>query len=281
MREPYFSAMNSCVRRCPTILCAIALIVTFAGCRTASVSGFTTSKKAIRVDRPMFDLYTTRITDSTAQLRFVTTTTLRADDNTIRYVDINIAVSNGTHDSLLVFPTLAREDSSDGTLYVIGEALWESPALRTASSFTADVSVVTSSNHIIFSQDIDVREPVALDLYPSLSASSDSSVMFRCLARRVFVPHGEYLPSSEVFRIRVRDESGEIVWASDTDMAFLALVSLVQPQTLGRLHIYEMPWNGRMLNGRRIKPGTYRAEYIIPSRPLEYSTSRDFTWPIR
>ncbi len=273
--------MNMQVVRHPLILCAIALIATLAGCRTASVSGFTVSKKAIRVDRPMFDVFATRITDTSAQLRFVTTTTLRADDNTIRYVDINVASSNGGHDSLLVFPTIAREDSSDGTIYIVGEALWESPSLRTASSFDADVSVVTASNHIIFSQTIDIREPVALDLYPSLSASSDTSVMFRCLARRAFVPRGEYLPSSEVFRIRVRDEHGEIVWSSDTDMAFLALVSLVQPQTLGRLHIYEMPWNGRMLNGRRIKPGTYRAEFIIPSRPLEYSTSRDFTWPIR
>lgn len=273
--------MNVHVVRFPAFLCALALIAMLAGCRTASISGFTASKKAIRVDRPMFDVYTTRITDSSAQLRFVTTTTLRADDNTIRYVDINIATSNGSHDSLLVFPTIAREDSSNGGLYIIGEALWESPALRNGSSFTADISVVTASNHIIFSQNIDVREPVALDLYPSVSSSADSSVMFRVLARRVFVPHGEYLPSSEVFRIRVLDERGVIVWSSDTDMAFLALVSLVQPQTLGRLHIYEMPWNGRMLNGSRIKPGTYRAEFIIPSRPLEYSTSHDFTWPVR
>ena len=262
-------------------LVAAVCIVLVPSCRTASVSGFTPSRKAIRVDRPVFDVYASRITDSSAQLRFLTTTTLRATDNTIRYVDINIKTSDSTYDSLLVFPTLAREDTGDGTLYVVGEALWESSSLRTSSTFQADISVVTASNHLVYSQDISIHAPVALDLYPSVDATSDSTLMFRCLARRVFVPHGEYLPSSEVFRIRILDEHGEIVWASDYDMAFLAIVSLVQPQTSGRLHIYEMPWNGRMLNGRRMKPGRYTAEYIIPSRPLEYRTTREFSWPVR
>jgi hypothetical protein len=206
---------------------------------------------------------------------------LRADDNTIRYVDINIQTSDSASDSLLVFPTLAREDSSDGLLYMVGEALWESTVLRHTSSVQADVSVVTTSNHIMFSQDIEVSDPVALDLYPSVELSTDSSVVFRCLARRVLIPHGEYLPSSEVFRIRVADEQGNLVWMSDHDMAFLAMVSLVQPQSPGRLHVYEMPWNGRMLNGRRIMPGRYVAEYIIPARPLEYRKLHTFTWPVR
>lgn len=259
----------------------LVLCTLLPGCRTASVSGFTTSNKAIRVDRPMFDLYASRLSDSSAQFRFVTTATLRTDDNTIRYVDLVLRASDAPGDTLLVFPTIARDDAAGSPLYIIGEALWESPVLRTATSVTADVSVVTTTDHIVFTQTVDVRDPVALDLYPRVEATSDSTLVFRCMARRVFVPRGEYLPSSEVFRVRVTNDQGDIVWSSDDDMAFLALVSLVQPQTSGRIHIYEMPWNARTSNGRRLKPGTYTAELTIPSRPIEYGTRMTFTWPLR
>lgn len=279
--EVYFCCMNSTVLRCTAGIAWLILCVLLPGCRTASVSDFTTSNKAIRVDRPMFDVFASRLTDSSAQFRFVTTSTLRTDDNTIRYVDLVLRASDAPGDTLLVFPTIARDEVPGSPLYIIGEALWESPALRSATSVTADVSVVTATDHIVFSQIVDVRDPVALDLYPRAEATSDSTLVFRCMARRVFVPRGEYLPSSEVFRVRVMNEQGELVWSSDDDMAFLALVSLVQPQTSGRIHIYEMPWNARTANGLRLKPGTYTADFIIPSRPIEYGTRMTFQWPLR
>ena len=273
--------MNQHVLRWSTIAAMVLLCVIASGCRTASTSGFAPTKKAIRVNRPMFDLHATRLTDSSAQFRFVTTSTLRADDNTIRYVDLALRTSNFTADSLLIFPTIARDESPNSPLYIIGEALWESPQLRTSTTVQADISVVTASDHIVFAQDVEVRDPIALDLYPSIQASNDTTITFGCLARRVFVPRGEYLPSSEVFRVRVSDEQGQLVWSSDEGMAFLALVSLVQPQTSGRLHVYEMPWNGVATNGQRIKPGTYTADLTIPSRPLEYGTRITFKWPLR
>jgi len=273
--------MNQHVLRWSTIAAAVLLCVIASGCRTASTSGFAPSNKAIRVNRPMFDLHATRLTDSSAQFRFVTASTLRADDNTIRYLDLALRTSNLPADSLLIFPTIARDESPNSPLYIIGEALWESPQLRTSSTVRADISVVTASDHIVFTQDVEVLDPVALDLYPSVRASNDTTIMFGCLARRVFVPRGEYLPSSEVFRVRVSDEQGQLIWSSDEDMAFLSLVSLVQPQTSGRLHVYEMPWNGVATNGRRIKPGTYTADLTIPSRPLEYGTRITFAWPLR
>jgi hypothetical protein len=251
------------------------------GCRTAGVSTFTTTKKAIRVDRPMFDVFATRLSDTTVQFRFVTTSSLRTVDNSIRYVDLILGTPTEQQDSLLVFPTLARDESDNGSIYVVGEALWESPRLRTLRSVPTDIAVVTTSDHIIFSQDVEIRDPVGLDLYPSIMATTDTSVSFQCLARRVFVPRGEYLPSSEMLRVRVLAENGDVVWRSDEDMAFLTLVSLVQPQTAGRLHVYEMPWNGRTSAGERVRAGTYRAQFIIPARPNEYGAFLDFTWPLR
>ena len=88
---------------------------------------------------------------------------------------------------------------------------------------------------------------------------------------------GLLLPSSEMLRVRVLAENGDVVWRSDEDIAFLALVSLVQPQTAGRLHVYEMPWNGRTSAGKQMRAGTYRAEFIIPARPNEYVAFLDFT----
>ncbi len=273
--------MTTCQAR-TTLLAVILLALAITnGCRTAGVSSFATSKKAIRVDRPMFDVFATRLSDTTVQFRFVTTSSLRTVDNSIRYVDLVLGSPTEQQDSLLVFPTLARDESNEGSIYVIGEALWESPRLRTLLSVPADIAVVTASDHIIFSQDVEIREPVGLDLYPSIMATTDTSVSFQCLARRVFVPRGEYLPSSEMLRVRVLAENGDVVWRSDEDIAFLALVSLVQPQTAGRLHVYEMPWNGRTSAGKQMRAGTYRAEFIIPARPNEYVAFLDFTWPLR
>lgn len=273
--------MTTCHARTTLMAILLLALAAISGCRTAGVSTFTTSKKAIRVDRPMFDVFATRLSDTTAQFRFVTTSTLRTVDNSIRYVDLILGTPTEHQDSLLVFPTLARDESNDGSMYVIGEALWESPRLRSVRSVSADVSVVTASDHITFSQEVEIREPVGLDLYPSVTVTSDTSVSFQCLARRIFVPRGEYLPSSEIFRVRVLAENGDVIWRSDEDMAFLTLVSLVQPQTAGRLHIYEMPWNGRTSTGKRVRAGSYRAEFIIPSRPNEYGAFLDFTWPLR
>ena len=109
--------------------------------------------------------------------------------------------------------------------------------------------------------------------------SDDSSYTLGVNARRNRLVDGEYLPSSEDLRVTVR-RGLDVVWQSQTGLAFLTVVMPVRPERIGEQSVYSVDWNGKDADGKQLPAGEYSAELIIPSRPAPYHTQMTFTWPL-
>lgn len=240
------------------------------------------NNKAFIVNRPMFDVKGVRLSDSTVQISFVTASTLRTNDRSIRFVETYIG-PDATHldDSLQMSTSMAGTPGVDATILFIGEAHWDTPAAKLSKRAVADISIVNGTDHIIFRTEIEYQKAEPLDLLPFVTPMADSSVEIGAIAKRIFVPQGEYLPTSESFRVLISDGKGSVVWRSDAGMAFLSVVTNVEPQSANAIHRYVMPWNGRDLGGQELPPGEYHADVIVPARPKSYTASINFTWPLR
>ena len=119
----------------------------------------------------------------------------------------------------------------------------------------------------------------ALTLVPFIQRADDSSYTLGVSARRNRVVEGEYLPSSEDLRITVR-RGLDVVWQSQTGLAFLTVVLPVRPEHIGEQSVYSVDWNGTDTDGNPLPQGEYTAELTIPSRPAPYLTQMTFTWPL-
>ncbi len=269
------------------LLLLTSIIVVTVGCKSTSYSGFMRNNKAIHVDRPIFDIKGVRLSDSTVQLSFMTSSSLRTSDRSIRYVDIYIGPdADHLDDSIMVNPTMAGTPGTDETIIFIGEGLWDTQAARASRSAVAEVSVVTATDHLIFRTNIEYQKAEPLDVKPFATAvggasGAESTIEVGLMAKRIYVPQGEYLPTSESFRVLISDGKGSVVWRSDAGLAFLSVVTLVEPQNANAIHRYVMPWDGRDLGGQMVPDGEYHADLIIPSRPKPYTASISFKWPPR
>ncbi len=260
------------------VACGLAL----CGCKKTEYSSFMKSKKAYKVNRPMFDLRAVRLSDSTVQFSFMTPSTLRTTDRSIRYVDLFVAATpNGKKDSIMVSPSVAGTPGVDETIYFIGEGVWDSPIAKSSRQAFVDVNVVTYSDHIVFSDTIEYTKAEPMELLPFAQHGKESLVELGVTARRIFVPQGEYLPTSEAFRVIISDAKGNVVWRSDAGMAFLTVVGDVQPQSSNAVHRYIMPWNAKDLSGQAVPDGEYRVDMIIPARPTPYTSVLTLEWPLR
>jgi len=262
-------------------LVAFAAFV-LGSCRSTQFSPYMKNNKAFIVDRPMFDVKGVRLGDSTVQISFVTSSSLRTSDRSIRFVEAFIGPdAKHLDDSLQMSTSMAGTPGVDPTVLFIGEAHWDTPAAKRSSRAVADISIVNGTDHIIFRTDIEYRKVEPLDMVAFIRPMADSTIEVGAIAKRVFVPQGEYLPTSESFRVLISDGKGSVVWRSDAGMAFLSVVASVEPQAANAIHRYVMPWNGRDLAGLEIPPGEYHADILVPARPNPYTTSINFTWPLR
>lgn len=270
--------------------CLLILLafLTVTGCKTTLSSNFVASGKAIRVDRPIFDIKGVRLSDSTVKLSFISPSPLRTNDRAFRWVEAAIGPdADHLNDTIMFDPSVAGTQGVDATLQFIGDATWDTPAARRSDRAVADVSVVTSSDHLVFRTVIEYGKADPMLLIPfanPIISSTDNSKMeieVGVIAKRVYVAQGEYLPTSETFRVLISDSKGSIVWRSDAGLAFLSIVTSVEPQTTNAVQRYFIPWTGVDLSGNQVSDGDYRVELIIPCRPTAYSASTTFAWPPR
>lgn len=77
----------------------------------------------------------------------------------------------------------------------------------------------------------------------------------------------------------ITDATGTVVFRTDYEKNFLALVTTVQPVQANQIQRYVYPWSGRNLQGQRVADGTYNVEMIIPAHPKPYRTSTTLEWP--
>ncbi|NQW30091.1 MAG: hypothetical protein HQ472_06220 [Ignavibacteria bacterium] len=238
--------------------------------------------KALRVNEPMFEIRAVKLSDSTVRLSFITDPMLRTADPNIRWVEAAIGPDASSLTDTITFNIgFAGAPGVDATVHVIGDAAWDTRGAKLSKSAVIDMSVVTATSHLIFRHELEYSTAVPMELEPFTMARADTLIDIGAMARRIYVPPGEYLPSSEVFRIIVTDEKGTVVYRSDAGRAFLSVVSTVEPQTPNQMQRYSIPWNGHDLRGNKVNDGTFRAEMLIPAVPKSYNAKIEFQWPPR
>lgn len=264
------------------LFAVVALLMT--ACTSTEHSTFLNKgknkNKAIRVDEPIFNIKAVKLTDSTVRLSFVGTPVLRTDGRVIRHVEAEIGPNENEMNDIIVFSTSnAGAPGVNQTVHIVGSASWDTRAARRSTECVVDVGVLTAEEHLIYRQHLKYEAADPMELSTFTQAVSDTLIEVGVIARRMFVPTGEHLPSSENFRVIISDGKGTVVWRSDFGQAFLSLMSSVEPQITGQMQRYTMPWFGRDMQGNRVPDGTYKAELIIPARPNPYRASVDVSWP--
>lgn len=250
-----------------------------AGC-AAKYSPQVRSQKAIRVSEPILTMKAVRLSDSTVRLSFVGPPALRSEGRAIRYVEVAVGPSKESMVDTLPFHTMVVGSPEANTVQnIIGEVTWDTRAAKQSTSCWADVGVVTAQEHLIFLQHLNYEDAQPMELTPFTNAVSDTMIEVGVMARRIFVPPGEYLPSSENFRVVISDGKGRVVFRSDYGASFLTLITTVEPQTPNQVQRYALPWNGRDLEGSVVPDGAYRADVIIPAHPKPYVAFIEVPWP--
>lgn len=266
---------NGLLTACALIVVALSL----SSCKNSFASPY--NIRGLRVDGEIFHVTAFKLLDSTVYLSFVGPATLRTKDPAIRYVDIAIGTSENALNDTITFSVVQTGNVGGSDAHTIGNAVWDTPKARASSSAVGDVSVITGSDHLVFRQLIKYSDAEALLLTPFTTATSDSTIEIGVIAKRIYVPPGEYLPSSENFRVVISDPKGSVVWRSDAGMAFLSVVGNVEPRQTNQVQRYALPWNGRDLQQSIVDPGDYSVTFIIPARPKPYSATSKMQWPPR
>lgn len=268
------------LKRFGLIASGLAVVILTQGCVKTSYSPHV--QKALRVNEAMFEIKAVKLSDSTVRLSFITDPMLRTTDPNIRWVEAAIGPDERSLDDSVIFNIgFAGAPGVDATVHVIGDASWDTRTARASSSAVADISVVTATTHLIFRVPLEYTEAVPMELTPFSLARADTLIEVGAMVKRIYVPPGEYLPSSETFRVVISDEKGYVVFRSDAGMAFLSVISSVEPQTPNQMQRYAVPWNGRDLRGNVVPDGKYLVELIIPAVPRSYSAKSELQWPPR
>ena len=258
----------------------VIMLVTIAGCVSTKHSDFVRSEKALRVDEPIYNIKAVRLSDGTVRLSFIGTPTLRTTGRYVKYVEAALGGSEDSmNDNVMFNTTTAGAPGVNETVHLVGTASWDTRDAINSKSCWADVSVVTPAEHLIFRVHLEYEASEPMLLEPFTEAVNDTTIELGAIARRVFVPPGEYLPSSETFRIIVTDASGYVVYRSDYERNFLSIVTTVQPTQPNQMQRYVVPWSGRNLQGQRIGNGKYSVEMVIPAFPKPYRATTTMEWP--
>ncbi|MDZ4745155.1 MAG: BsuPI-related putative proteinase inhibitor [bacterium] len=269
--------------RSAVCLFTVCVLVITTLCTTSCKQTFSSPWKlrGLRVDGEIFHVKAFKLSDSTVQLSFVGTANLRTKEASIRYVDVAIGTSADALHDTVAFSVDHIESDGGGPTQAIGNAVWDSPTAKLSTSAVGDISVLTASDHLVFRQIIEYSEAEGLFLTPFATAASDTTIEIGALAKRIYLPPGEYLPSSENFRVIISEPKGAVVWRSDAGMSFLAMVGNVEPRQANQVQRYSLPWNGRDLQQNIVAPGDYVVEFIIPARPKPYQARTTLQWPPR
>ena len=262
-----------------TISIIVVAALGFEACKHSFASPW--QIRGLRVDEEIFHVKAFKLSDSTVQLSFVGPANLRTKERSIRYVDIAIGISADAMNDTVTFAVEHTGNPGGGDAQSVGNAVWDTPTAKKSTSAVGDISVLTASDHLVFRQNIEYSVTEALFLTPFATTTSDTTIEIGALAKRIYMPAGEYLPSSENFRVIIVDSKGTVVWRSDAGMSFLSVVGNVEPRQINKVQRYALSWNGRDLQRNVVESGDYRVDFIIPARPTSYSIRTTLHWPPR
>lgn len=155
-----------------------------------------------------------------------------------------------------------------------------SPDRVQAGSLRAELTVETSAGTWHDTIDVSLSYAMSLALEPFAIYHADG-VDVGCMAHRLLPRPDEFLPSSETFRLSIRDRSGTVLYRSDDGMAFLQVITPVEPRMVGEHQRYSIMWRGTSSSGQQVPDGVYTAEMTIPAVPLSYTATMEISWPPR
>ncbi|MEJ5287545.1 MAG: hypothetical protein CH6_0797 [Candidatus Kapaibacterium sp.] len=103
--------------------------------------------------------------------------------------------------------------------------------------------------------------------FPQILIHDDTTFLFVLDLLRLKPEEGEYFPTSERLRIEIRNKQGKTIWNSDFDLNFLQVIGKVEPEEVGKIHRYIVPWNRRDNSGKFIEKGDFEVAFILPIKP--------------
>ncbi len=113
-------------------------------------------------------------------------------------------------------------------------------------------------------------------LEPGFKKISEDKYKFTLKATRLKERENEYIPDSETLRIELYGVSKMVrkppVWDSSEGKNFMQMVMPVKPEKIGDTYTYELVWDGRDRDGKKISEAI--AVYIIPAKPEAYTVTK-------
>jgi hypothetical protein len=251
-----------------SLLCCACLIYILSSCSSPAVR---TSRTATT------ELYTTEVITVVRDTRDALLVTARVPTagagKTYSRALLFFATTSGNRDSI------ALDIESSGTSHSSPTSIVRCRLPQELDTASLRIGLELGSIFTVYPAVISSPDTSALSLVPFIQRADSSYVTLGVTARRNRLVDGEYLPSSEDLRVTVR-RGLDVVWQSQTGLAFLTVVMPVRPEQIGEQSVYSVDWNGNDADGMPLPAGEYTAELVIPSRPAPYHTQLTFTWPL-
>jgi hypothetical protein len=116
-----------------------------------------------------------------------------------------------------------------------------------------------------------------LDIYPIINKKDENVINLGLFTIRKKVIE-EYIPNSELLRIKVINDKGKLVFRSDEGGNFMQIIYPVYPEEVGKSYIYSYTWKLENKNRFSIPSGKYDINIMIPALPNPYSTDIKLEW---
>lgn len=131
---------------------------------------------------------------------------------------------------------------------------------------------VIDGNNIFPKIDFDKNE--FLKLIPWIEEQKDI-IDFNLLAIRLMPNTGEFAPTSETFRVLMKDKENGTSWNSSEGLNFMQIIGKVEPSMVGDYKIYKIDYNLNKNKNYKIN-GENEVTFIIPAKPKDYVTQINY-----
>jgi hypothetical protein len=129
------------------------------------------------------------------------------------------------------------------------------------------VEVVAGGSH----QESQVEHGKTLRMRLEVNDFAGSVELVLHVERIAPAPAGEYLPTSEKYRIEIRDALNETIWSSSSGRVFAQSTGPVEPINVGDEAVYRVTWNGNNeIEHVPAAAGIYTVQVTIPAKPTPY-----------
>ena len=99
------------------------------------------------------------------------------------------------------------------------------------------------------------------------SAVSDSNKILFSINLKREKEGKEYFANSEQIRLEIFNDKSELVWASNSGVNFMQVISAVLPEKTGDDFTYLIEWNLKNKIGEKAPNGDYKAKLTLLTKP--------------